>query len=255
MITVSARRLLSAMAVMLMVGSIASASASATEPYIKVEKGGVATTLAEGVTRTQTFSMPAEGRIYIPELSLTVACTNASGSGTVYNNYVAKVRKEGRLKSATITFEGCSVVGKPLCFINKAIGGAAKITTNTIAARLGYQPSTTENIEALIAPEVATEPFTTIQLGEGCGTLEGSYKIKGQLIAGIGPANTFFERSVQGATTVTGSIQQYKTISFPGASETLSAQELKFGLKTASVEGALEIGLTTAGESIGFFTS
>jgi hypothetical protein len=254
MITVSKRKLLTAVVAMLMVGSIASASASATEPYIKVEKGGVVTTLAEGVTKTQTFSMPAEGRLYIPTL-IGISCTNASGSGLIYNNYVGGVRKEGRLKTATITFEGCAVEGQPKCLINGAISGAGKITTNATSARLGYQPGSTENLEAVLSAENAEKLFTTIKVTE-CGS-EGSYKVTGQLVAGVAPSNTFFEKSVQGATTVnaTSKLQQYKTIEFPGAKENLTGQELKFGTKAASIEGALEIGLTTAGESMGFFTS
>jgi hypothetical protein len=254
MITVSKRRLLTAVVAMLMVGSIASASASAAvEPYFKVEKGGVTTTLASGETRTQTFSMPAEGRIYVPGASLAIACTNASGSGLIYNNWVGATRKEGRLKEAKVTFEGCSVVGQPKCFINGAVSGAGKITTNAISARIGYQTESTENIEAVLVAENAEKLFATVKITE-CA-LENNYKITGQLVVGIGPSNTLFEKAVEGGTTITGEIQQYKTIQFPVAAESLTGQELKFGAKTAAVEGALEIGLSTAGEKVGFYTS
>lgn len=250
MTATNARRVSLAVVAAMIVGLLAAASAFATEAYMKVEKEGKVTTLASGETRTQSISLPAEGRMYIPTAGITIACTSAKGSGTIYNNYVSGTRKEGRLKSASITFEGCSVVGGTGCYIDGAISGAGKITTDTIDARLGYQPGSSENVEALLAPESGTL-FTTIDVEE-CA-LEGEYQIKGELVAGIGPDNTFMESSVQGVITTSGT-QEYKTIEFPGAKESLSAQELKFGAKAASIEGALELVLS-GGEKIGYFTS
>jgi hypothetical protein len=226
-------------------------NAFASEAYFKVQKGGVTTTLASGETRTQTIALPGEGRLYIPSLKLTIACTGATGSAVIYNNYVAGVRKEGRLKSTSISFTGCSVVGQPTCFINGAIGGAGKITTNTIAARLGYQPGSTENVEAELYPEVEGKSFATVNVTE-CAS-EGAYPIKGQLVAGIGPSNTLMAAPVEGVTASSTQVQGIKTIEFPGAKESLSAQELKFGTKEVAIEGAIE--LVIAGESVGYYTS
>lgn len=246
------KRLTAVGAAIAVVSLMATASALASEAYFKVEKGGVTSTLASGETRTQTISLPNEGMLYIPSLGFTVGCTNATGSAVIYNNYVSGVRKEGRLKSTSISFTGCSVVGQPSCYINGAIGGAGKITTNTLAARLGYQPGSTENVEADLSPEVAEKPFATVTVTE-CAS-EGLYTIKGQLVAGIGPSNTIMAAPVEGVTTTTGSIQQFKTIEFPGAKENLSAQELKFGTKTVALEGAIELVLP-GGEGVGYFTS
>jgi hypothetical protein len=251
MTTISARRVSLAAVAAIVVGMIATASAFATEPYMKVQKEGKVTTLAEGETRTQNISLPAEGRLYLPNGSstITIACTSAKGSGKIYNNYVSGKREEGRLKSATITFEGCSVVGKSTCYVNGAISGAGKITTSTLAARLGYQPGSTENIEAELYPESATT-FTTISLTE-C-SLEGSYTIKGQLVSGIGPTDTFLAAPVEGVVAASA-VQELKTIEFPGQKESLTAQELKAGEKKVSVEGALE--LVLSGEELGYFNS
>lgn len=245
------KRLAAIAAAVTAVGLVASASAFASEAYFKVEKGGVTTTLASGETRTQTISMPSEGRLYIPSLKLTIACTNATGSAVIYNNYVSGVRKEGRLKSTSISFTGCSVVGQPTCYINGAISGAGKITTNTVAARLGYQPGSSENVEADLYPEVEGKSFATVNVTE-CAS-EGAYIIKGQLVAGIGPSNEQMAEPVEGVTTTTGEVQQYKTIEFPGAKESLTGQELKFGTKPVSIEGA--IALVISGEKVGYYTS
>lgn len=250
MTAAKARRVSLAVVATLIVGLVGTASASAaTEAYMKVEKEGKVTTLASGETRTQSFSLPAEGRLTIPNPAETIACTSAKGSGTIYNNYVGAERREGRLKSATITFEGCSVEGSS-CYIDGAVSGAGKITTTAIDARLGYQPGSSENIEALLAPESGTK-FTTISLEE-C-VIEGSYEVKGTLVSGIGPSNTLQASSVQGVTASGGS-QQYKTIEFPVAKESLSSEELKVGSKPATIEGALELTLS-GGESLGYFTS
>jgi hypothetical protein len=250
--TQKARRLSCAVAAVLALGLIIAGSALASEPYFKVESGGKVTTLGSGETRTQSFSLPAEGRMYIPALGLTIGCTNATGSGLIYNNYVSGARKEGRLKSATVSFTGCSVVEQPGCYVNGAVGGTGKITTNALTARLGYQPGSTENIEALLAPEVAGKAFATITVTE-CVS-EGTYTIKGELVSGIGPSNTLMESSVQGVTTTTGEVQQYKSIEFPEAKEKLTEQELKFGTKGASIEGALELVLSGS-EKVGYYTS
>jgi hypothetical protein len=247
------KRLVMALAVATAFGLLVTASAlAATEAYFKVEKGGVTTTLAAGETRTQAISLPAEGKMYIPSLKLTIACTNATGSATIYNNYVGGVRKEGRLKSTTITFTGCGVVGQPSCYINGAIGGAGKITTNTLAARLGYQPGSTENVEADLSPEVAEKSVTTVEVAE-CAA-EGGYPIKGQLVAGIGPSNEQMTAPVEGVITTSALVQQFKTIEFPVAKETLTGQELKFGTKEAALEGAIELVLP-GGEKVGYYTA
>jgi hypothetical protein len=247
------KRLATALAVATALGLLVTASAlAATEAYFKVEKGGVTTTLASGETRTQTISLPAEGRMYIPALKLTIACTNATGSAVIYNNYVGGVRKEGRLKSTSISFTGCSVVGQSGCYINGAISGAGKITTNTLAARLGYQPASTENVEADLYPEVAEKTFATVAITE-CAS-EGSYPIKGQLVAGIGPSNELMTAPIEGVITTSALVQQFKTIEFPVAKETLTGQELKFGTKEAAIEGAIELVLP-GGEKVGYYTS
>jgi hypothetical protein len=251
MTAISARRVSLAALAAIIIGMIATASAFATEPYMKVQKEGKVTTLAEGETRTQTIGLPAEGRLYLPAAgtTITIACTSAKGSGKIYNNYVGGKREEGRLKSASVTFEGCSVVGKSGCYIDGAIAGAGKITTNTLAARLGYQPGSSENIEAELYPESSTT-FTTITLSE-C-SLEGVYTIKGELVSGIGPTNTFLAAPVEGVVA-SSAVQELKTIEFPGQKEDLSARELKVGEKKVSVEGALE--LVLSGEELGYFNS
>jgi len=252
MTAISVRRLSLAAVAAIVIGMIASASAFATEAYMKVQKEGKVTTLASGETRSQTISLPGEGRLYMPSVGVTIACTSAKGSGTIYNNYVGSTREEGRLKSATITFESCSVVGNSGCYINGAISGAGKITTNTLAARLGYQPGSSEDIEALLYPEVSGKAFTTITISE-C-VLEDVYAIKGQLVAGIGPANTFMAESVQGVVANSSEVQELKTIEFPGQKESLTGQELKFGTKGVAVEGALDLVLS-GGEELGYFDS
>jgi hypothetical protein len=245
------KRLTAVAAAVTALGLVLAGSAFASEAYFKVEKGGVTTTLGSGETRTQSISLPDEGRLYIPSLKLTIACTGATGSATIYNNYVGGVRKEGRLKSTSISFTGCGVVGQPTCYVNGAIGGAGKITTNTIAARLGYQPGSTENVEAELYPEVEGKSFATVAVTE-CAS-EGNYIVKGHLVAGIGPANTMMAAPVEGVVTNSSGVQGIKTIEFPGAKESLSAQELKFGTKEVSIEGAIE--LVLSGESVGYFTS
>jgi hypothetical protein len=252
---VRTRALLSAVVVALAVCAVAAASASATtvEPYFKAENTkGEVTTLAEGQTRSVTATLPYAGEMHIPELGISIYCTVANGSGVVYNNYVSKTLREGRLKSGVITFEDCGVNGAPECYVDGAISGAGKITTNTIAGRLGYQPGgSPTNAEAALSPEEVGGLFTTIKISE-CA-LEGGYKVKGTLVAGVGPINTLLERTVQGVTALEG-VQEFKSIEFPVAKEKLEGQELKYGAHSASIEGALEF-VVSGGEKLGIFTS
>jgi hypothetical protein len=233
---------------------IAAGSASAsTEPYLKVENTkGEVSTLGEGQTKKITASMPQAGEMHIPALGISITCTGASGSAEVYNNYVGGSRREGRMKSGVITFEGCGLVGGESCYINGAISGAAKITTNSIKATMAYQPGTTENAEAALAPEAVGGTFASIAIEE-CALNEGKYPVKGTLVAGIGPVNTLLERTIQGVTALSG-IQEFKSTENPVAKEKVEGQELKYGTHPASIEGALEI-VVSGGEKLGVFTS
>lgn len=254
--TTKIKRLLSVAVLALVVCGVAAGSASAAEPYFKVENTKhEVSVLAEGLTRNVTVTLPAAGEMHIPALGLSIYCTKASGSGTVYNKYVSG-SPQARLESGVVSFEGCGVVEASekisSCYVNGAISGAGKITTNALDVKFGYQPgSSGENVEALLAAEGAEALVTTIKISE-CA-LEGSYKIKGDLVAGFGPTNTLLEKTVQGVTALEG-IQEYKTVEFPAATseKLLEGQELKFGAHPASIEGALEFA-APSGEALGVF--
>jgi hypothetical protein len=245
---VGIRRLIPVLVVTLLLSCALAGNASATEAYIKVKHAGIETTLAAGETRTQSIGSATEVKLFIPSVMLTISCASSSGSGQVYNNYVGGILKEGRLKSASLTLEGCSVVGQPKCFVNGAASGAGKITTNPLGARLGYEPGTL-NLEALVTPENAESLFTTIKITE-CAS-EGNYRIKGNLVAGVEPAATFVVVAKAILTTTSGA-QQKTSIEFPDATVVLTGQELKFGTKGVGVEGTLGLELF-GGEKIGYF--
>lgn len=252
-----AKALLSIAALAYLVCVATACVASAAEPYIKAENAkGEVTTLAEGQTRTVTALLPYAGEMHIPALNVSITCTQASGEGKVYNNYVSGSLREGRLKSGVITFEDCSVVNPDNpsevseCYINGTLSGGGRITTNDIAGRFGYEPGSTENVEAALFPESVGGNFTKIEISE-CA-LEDPYPVKGMLIAGIGPTNTFLERTVQGVTALEG-IQEFKSIEYPASKEKLENEELKYGAHPASIEGALEF-VVSGGEKLGVFT-
>jgi hypothetical protein len=245
---VNTRRLVPVLTTMLLAGCVLVGNAWGAEAFIKVKHAGVETTLAAGETRPQSIGSTAEVKLFIPSVALTISCTSSSGSGVVYNNYVGGVLKEGRLRSASLTLEGCSVVGQPACFINGAVSGAGKITTNPLSARLGYEPGTL-NLEALIAPENSESLFTNIKITE-CA-IENNYPIKGSLVALVKPAGMFVVVA-KAILTTSGGVQQNTSIEFPEAAVTLTGQELKIGTKAVGVEGTLGLELTT-GEKIGYF--
>jgi hypothetical protein len=105
------------------------------------------------------------------------------------------------------------------------------------------------NYVALIAPENAGAKFTVIKITE-C-TLEGSYAIRGELVAQLKPANMLV-MVAEAILATTSGVQQNKSVEFPVAGSTLTGQELKFGAKAVGVEGTLGLELT-GGEQIGFF--
>jgi hypothetical protein len=234
-------------------GAVMASAASATEPYFKAENSkGEVSILTSGQSRTVKVSMPYAGEMHIPGLGVSIYCTNASGTGVVSNHYSGATRLEGRfVSSAGIKFEGCGVVNEPSCHVGGGAGGAGKIQTNELVARLGYQPGSTANVEADLYAEEWFGIFTTIELSD-C-VLSGNYPIAGALIAGIGPTSTLLSSTIQGVTALEG-IQEFSSIEFPASKEKLTGEELYYSFWQASLEGALEF-TAPSGEKLGIFTS
>jgi hypothetical protein len=228
------------------VGALSSTSALATTaPYFKVKANPVAEgkPLAEGEKVKLTLKLSSEtAKLYVPALSTkgaAITCTGGKSEGEAFNEYIAKVRQEGRLTKGQLTLTGCGVTISPSCLINEEKSGSASITFNHVTTRLGYKPGT-ETVQTL------TQAESTVNIA-GC-ELAGKYSISGNLVGSVSPINTFTKTFTASAKVTSKFAQELTEIEFPQTKETLKGQELRFGESSAGLEHGFELKTTSEAE-------
>jgi hypothetical protein len=248
-----AKLMLLSMLVVIVVGAVASSTASAllpTEgPFWQVNN----TKLALGATRAVTGAIVpgTVGTLFakVAGKTIEIVCKKFTPTISIFNS-----TQHGESLGKAV-FEECIVQENGTlikeCEVNPTATPKNSVTTTEIKNSLWYHVTnlnkTKTSLQQVLFVPKTGKIFATIELaGAGCGALEGVYKAEGNAAGTTSPENTEVETG-----KLTFPTEQQKHLWQPKNSPEETQVGLLFNATEATIRGEGELKLKTAGEKFG----